>query len=174
MYQVSRQNVPKDNQHGAMYSYFNTSNTHHYVHHSNHVFSMVSSCYSQVVDITLVPLCCQIFVFCCAHADLIRKYLQESKWLKQREPKITTIVSTNCLSAGEALRSLDQKDIIKSDFILVSGDSVSNMKLAPALAAHRARREKDKNAIMTMVRMGITAHEQVTCDDDCSFGRQSS
>lgn len=37
------------------------------------------------------------------------------------------------------------------DFLLVSGDVVSNLSLEPALAKHRARREKDKNAIMTMV-----------------------
>lgn len=30
----------------------------------------------------------QIFVFCCAHADQIKKYLAESKWLKQRSPRI--------------------------------------------------------------------------------------
>ena len=37
------------------------------------------------------------------------------------------------------------------DFLLVSGDVVSNISLEPALAEHRARREKDRNAIMTMV-----------------------
>lgn len=37
------------------------------------------------------------------------------------------------------------------DFLLVSGDVVSNVSLDSALAAHRARREKDRNAIMTMV-----------------------
>jgi NDP-sugar pyrophosphorylase family protein len=61
------------------------------------------------------------------------------------------VVARNCLSAGEALRALDQKDIIKGDFVLLSADTVSNLDLAPALTAHRARREKDKNAIMTMV-----------------------
>jgi translation initiation factor eIF-2B subunit epsilon len=55
---------------------------------------------------------------------------------------------------GDALRHIDQKDVIKSDFILVYGDVVSNMDLGPALAAHRARRDKDKNAIMTMVGRG--------------------
>jgi hypothetical protein len=64
------------------------------------------------------------------------------------------VVARNCLSVGEALRALDQKDIIKGDFILVSGDTVANVDMAPALAAHRARREKDKNAIMTMVGWG--------------------
>ncbi|KIY94274.1 putative translation initiation factor eIF-2B subunit epsilon [Monoraphidium neglectum] len=96
----------------------------------------------------------EIYVFCCAHADQIKKYLADSKWLKQRSPRIITVVSRNCLSVGEALRALDQKDLIKGDFILVSGDTVANVDLAPALAAHRARREKDKNAIMTMVRWG--------------------
>jgi len=34
----------------------------------------------------------------------------------------------------------------------VTGDTVSNMDLRAAVKAHRARREKDKLAIMTMVR----------------------
>ena len=66
--------------------------------------------------------------------------------------RVHTIVSTNCSSAGEALRIIDQRDIIKSDFVLVSGDTVSNLSLAPVLEAHRERRASDKNAIMTMVR----------------------
>lgn len=93
----------------------------------------------------------EVFVFCCAHADQITKYLNDSKWSKQTSIKVTTIVSTNCLSVGEALRLLDQKDVIKHDFILVSGDTVSNMKLQPVLEEHKRRREKDKAAIMTMV-----------------------
>lgn len=185
---------------------------------------------------SLPPTPPQIFVFCCAHADQIKKYLADSKWTRQRSPRIVTVgrprggggsgapgeagpggigaglarpaaglaagrarakgrgtapccstprpprhatprhstppprhpaaapklqpppkppppqvVARNCLSAGEALRALDQKDIIKGDFLLVSGDTVANVDLGPALAAHRARRERDKNAIMTMV-----------------------
>ena len=38
-----------------------------------------------------------------------------------------------------------------SDFLLVSGDVVSNISMGPVLAEHRARREKNRNAIMTMV-----------------------
>jgi len=97
----------------------------------------------------------QTYVFCCAHADQIKKYLADSKWGGSggaRQMRVTTIVSTICASAGEALRIIDQRDIIKSDFVLVSGDTaVSNLNLAPALEAHRARRAADKNAIMTMV-----------------------
>lgn len=49
------------------------------------------------------------------------------------------------------MRDLDSKGIMSGDFIVVYGDVVSNLPLAEALATHRARRAKDKNAIMTMV-----------------------
>lgn len=49
------------------------------------------------------------------------------------------------------MRDLDARSLMTGDFIIVYGDVVSNMPLAPALAEHRARRAKDKNAIMTMV-----------------------
>ena len=49
------------------------------------------------------------------------------------------------------MRDLDSRDIITGDFLFVFGDVVSNIAIEPALVKHRARREKDKNAIMTMV-----------------------
>lgn len=49
------------------------------------------------------------------------------------------------------MRDLDNRDLITGDFLVISGDVVSNLNLEPALTKHRARREKDKNAIMTMV-----------------------
>jgi hypothetical protein len=35
---------------------------------------------------------------------------------------------------------------------VLAGDTVSNMDLGPALAAHKERADRDKDAIMTMVR----------------------
>ena len=52
---------------------------------------------------------------------------------------------------GDAMRDLDGKSLLTGDFLLVYSDIVSNLPLEAALAAHRARRIKDKNAIMTMV-----------------------
>ena len=49
------------------------------------------------------------------------------------------------------MRDLDSRSLLVGDFLLVYGDVVSNLPLEGALAAHRARRMKDKNAIMTMV-----------------------
>ena len=64
---------------------------------------------------------------------------------------IQVITSPECTSIGDALRDIDTKAIIQGDFILVSGDVVSNMNLSRALATHRERRKSDKNMIMTMV-----------------------
>jgi translation initiation factor eIF-2B subunit epsilon len=49
------------------------------------------------------------------------------------------------------MRDLDGKHLITGDFIVVSGDVISNLPIEGALAQHRARRALDKNAIMTMV-----------------------
>lgn len=40
---------------------------------------------------------------------------------------------------------------IHGDFVLVSGDTVSNMSLTRAIQEHKERRKKDSNAVMTMV-----------------------
>ena len=52
--------------------------------------------------------------------------LKKIKWCKALALgfAVHTIVSTACISAGEALRLIDQRHIVRSDFILVSGDTV--------------------------------------------------
>ena len=49
------------------------------------------------------------------------------------------------------MRDIDSRGLITGDFLLVSGDVVSNVSIQPAVAQHRGRREKEKDAIMTMV-----------------------
>lgn len=65
------------------------------------------------------------------------------------------------------MRNLDKRALMTGDFLLVSGDVVSNISLGSALARHRARREKDKNAILTMVLREAGAHHRTK-----SFGRR--
>ena len=67
--------------------------------------------------------------------------------------KITILIAAQCLSPGEALRLVDQKDVVKSDFILVTGDVVSSFDLKAAVATHKQRRAADRLAIMTLVRL---------------------
>lgn len=40
---------------------------------------------------------------------------------------------------------------VRGDFVLVSGDTVSNMSLKEVVKEHQERRKKDKLAVMTMV-----------------------
>ncbi|CAH3018109.1 unnamed protein product [Porites evermanni] len=94
----------------------------------------------------------EIFVFCCRHVDQIKKHLSQSKWTSSRGPcDVKTIVFEDCLSLGDALREIDRQSFLKNDFVLVSGDIVSNMKLDQVLKEHKDRRKKDKSSLMTMV-----------------------
>jgi translation initiation factor eIF-2B subunit epsilon len=93
-----------------------------------------------------------IFVYCGAHREQVKEYITKSKWAAASSPfsRLELIQSTSH-SIGDAMRDLDSRSLLTGDFILVYGDVVSNLPLESALAAHRARRAKDKNAIMTMV-----------------------
>ena len=62
-----------------------------------------------------------------------------------------TLLQSAATSVGDVMRDLDSRDLITGNFLLVSGDVVANLAIEPVLAKHRARREKDKNAIMTMI-----------------------
>jgi translation initiation factor eIF-2B subunit epsilon len=64
---------------------------------------------------------------------------------------VKVVQTPEVMSVGDALRELDARQLITNDFILTSGDLVSNIKLDKAIEAHRARKKTDKNAIMTMV-----------------------
>ncbi|KAI5076070.1 hypothetical protein GOP47_0008135 [Adiantum capillus-veneris] len=93
----------------------------------------------------------EVFVFCCAHAKQITNYLANSTWQTQPNFKVLPIESHDCVSVGEALRLIDQRNVVRGDFVLVSGDTVSNMSLKEVLQEHKERRKSDKLAVMTMV-----------------------
>ncbi|KAK9467784.1 nucleotide-diphospho-sugar transferase [Lipomyces arxii] len=94
----------------------------------------------------------EVIVVCCVHADQIRDYIAKSRWSGDSSPfTIETVLSPESVSVGDAMRDLDAKGLITSDFLLVSGDIVCNVPFDKVLAEHRQRRVKDKNAIMTMV-----------------------
>ena len=61
------------------------------------------------------------------------------------------MIKSSSRSIGDAMRDLDSRDVVNGDFLIVSGDVVSNLPLEAALAKHRERRATDKNAIMTML-----------------------
>jgi translation initiation factor eIF-2B subunit epsilon len=91
-------------------------------------------------------------VYCGAHREQVEDYIKDSKWSSKASPfsRLELIQSTSN-SIGDAMRDLDSRSLLVGDFLMVYGDVVSNLPLEAALTAHRARRLRDKNAIMTMV-----------------------
>ena len=83
----------------------------------------------------------EVFVFCRSHAAAIQSYLDSvetgSKWKRRKNVVVKTIVSDACTSFGEAMRFIETSDIIKSDFVLISGDVISNVKLEAVVKEHK-------------------------------------
>ncbi|CAH1760611.1 2664_t:CDS:10 [Entrophospora sp. SA101] len=87
----------------------------------------------------------EAYLFCREHAEKIRNYIEyASKWNRSYSPiKIFTIFTPEARSLGDVLREVDAKQLISSDFILISGDVVSNVHLEKVLKEaspfHRTR-----------------------------------
>ncbi|EAZ25040.1 hypothetical protein OsJ_08829 [Oryza sativa Japonica Group] len=95
----------------------------------------------------------ECFVFCCAHAQQVKEHLGKAGWTGKpaaREMTVTAVESHDAISAGDALRVMYGRGVIHGDFVLISGDTISNMNLKDALQEHKDRRKKDPLAVMTM------------------------
>ena len=109
----------------------------------------------------------EIFVFCCAHAEMIKTHLESSRWMKPLSPvKLRIIISEDCPSVGDALRDIDSQSLIQSDFVLVSGDLVANMELKEVIDKHKEIRKKDKLSVMTCVYKEAKPHHPTRSSED--------
>lgn len=89
--------------------------------------------------------------------DQLAAYLQRAGWAgaSRHAATVHVLPAPGCLTEGEALRFVEQKDIIKGDFVLVIGSLVGNADLRPALHAHLTRRSADRQAIMTLLLQSV-------------------
>ena len=109
----------------------------------------------------------EIFVFCCSHADMIKAHLEASRWMKPTSPvNLSIIISEDCPSVGDALREIDSRSLIRSDFVLVSGDLVANMELKEVIESHKERRKKDKMLVMTCVYKKANPNHRTRSNED--------
>lgn len=112
----------------------------------------------------------ELIVFCCSHAAQIKAYLDSSKWSRRKGLLLRVVVDTSCYSFGDAMRHLDTLDLIKRDFVLLSGDVVSNLRLEPIVKAHKARVAQDKQNMMTLIcKQASHAHRTRPLADDAVF-----
>ncbi|EAU88454.1 translation initiation factor eif-2b [Coprinopsis cinerea okayama7 len=95
----------------------------------------------------------EVFVLCRSHSGQVKKAIRESKWSKPGSGmKIVPVMTAKeTFSAGDAMRDIYTRGLVTSDFVLVSGDLVSNIRIDEVVKAHKERRRTNKDAIMTMV-----------------------
>ena len=98
----------------------------------------------------------EVFIYCGAHSEDIEHYIHESsRWSPGSDispfTSLEFIRVSDANSIGDFLRDLDKRSIISGDFVLVHGDLVSNIQLDGVLARHRARREANRDACMTVL-----------------------
>lgn len=51
--------------------------------------------------------------------------------------KVKVIINEDAMNVGDALRDLDDKQLISTDFVLVNGDLIANFDLKSCLETHR-------------------------------------
>ena len=118
----------------------------------------------------------ELFVFCSSHADKVREHVGRSRLLKRSACQWRVIVGKGVHSEGDALRHLDQLDVIKGDFVLMKGDIVTNMSLTAVLQQHRARAQRDKSMLMSLVLKQVNRTDNAAAggvrslDDDSMIG----
>eukprot|EP00033_Pygsuia_biforma_P003820 GCRY01004187.1.p1 GENE.GCRY01004187.1~~GCRY01004187.1.p1 ORF type:complete len:695 (-),score=84.61 GCRY01004187.1:23-2107(-) len=101
----------------------------------------------EFLDISCVE---EVYLFCTQHKNQVKEYLRDSRW---SESKMTVHVITgqNCLSLGDAMRQVENMNIIRSDFILISGGVISNVDLGPLIKDFKEKKKADKNTLMQTV-----------------------
>ena len=63
---------------------------------------------------------------------------RNSKWCRPTSPNVVHIITSDMYrSLGDVLRDVDAKSLVRSDFVLVYGDVVSNIDISQALQEHR-------------------------------------
>ena len=110
----------------------------------------------------------EIFVYCKAHADMIRQHIDKSHYSKSTCPaSIRVLSSDRPISVGDVLRDIYSRSLIQSDFVLVSGDVISNMDLRSVIQKHKERRRADKMTIMSVIyKQASPGHRTRSSEDD--------
>ncbi|KAF8797938.1 nucleotide-diphospho-sugar transferase [Phlegmacium glaucopus] len=131
-----------------------------FIHPTNkkiHTQCLLPICNAPLLDWTFESLALagvqEVFVICRSHAELVKIAIRESKWSKPGSGmKIVPIMTAKeTFSPGDAMRDIYTRGLVTSDFVLVMGDLVSNIRIDEVVRVHKERRKTNKDAIMTMV-----------------------
>ena len=95
----------------------------------------------------------EAYIFCACYGNQVKDYLEKSRWMRKdfRKMDVHVIMSENCLTLGDAMREIENKSVIKNDFVLLTGDIIFNFGLEEIIEMHKKRREEVKDAVMTLI-----------------------
>lgn len=123
----------------------------------------------------------EVFLLATWHVEKVREYLEKHHPLlfkpqssRSQGPSATSLSRISLIpvpearSVGDAMRELDARQVIKSDFVLVHGDSLGNLDIASVVRAHKERRRVDRNAIMTICAMSVAENSRARRHGDLS------
>ncbi|ETN43101.1 uncharacterized protein HMPREF1541_02259 [Cyphellophora europaea CBS 101466] len=116
----------------------------------------------------------EVYMYAGSHIDQVEAYIQASRWILDSSPfqNFIFLRDDTATCVGDVMRNLDSKHIFDkaADFLVVSGDVVCDYPMERALKKHRERRERNKDAIMTMLlREAPPGHDQYTSPDSSTF-----
>ncbi|XP_054276313.1 translation initiation factor eIF-2B subunit epsilon-like [Macrosteles quadrilineatus] len=104
----------------------------------------------------------EVILFCSSFADQVRDFVREDKWPGL---SVSVVVSEGCRTFGDVMRDLDAKALIRSDFILLTGNMVGNLQLLPILETHKRIQKVDKGSVMTLI-FKEHGHRSTATEDD--------
>uniref|UniRef100_A0A914XJR1 EIF2B subunit epsilon/gamma LbH domain-containing protein n=1 Tax=Plectus sambesii TaxID=2011161 RepID=A0A914XJR1_9BILA len=94
-----------------------------------------------------------------SHYAQVNSLLRDWSW---RFTSWTVIQCQNCMSLGDALREVDSRALISGDFLLVQAGTICSDSLQPQIDAHRARRKKNKDNVMTLIYSEVGEEDNAT------------
>lgn len=82
----------------------------------------------------------EIYLFCTTHSSQIKAHLNEGRLKNWRSQgcEVHFLYNFKCQSVGDAMREIDAKGLVRSNFILVTASAVlSHVKLSEYLDTHK-------------------------------------
>uniref|UniRef100_A0A673LK11 Translation initiation factor eIF2B subunit epsilon n=1 Tax=Sinocyclocheilus rhinocerous TaxID=307959 RepID=A0A673LK11_9TELE len=108
----------------------------------------------------------ETFVFCCWMSSKIKEHLQKSKWCRPTSPNVVHIITSDLYrSLGDVLRDVDAKALVRSDFLLVYGDVVSNIDISQALQEHNVTLDRAYIWNRVHIANDVKVKQSVICDN---------
>ncbi|XP_016392857.1 translation initiation factor eIF-2B subunit epsilon-like [Sinocyclocheilus rhinocerous] len=110
----------------------------------------------------------ETFVFCCWMSSKIKEHLQKSKWCRPTSPNVVHIITSDLYrSLGDVLRDVDAKALVRSDFLLVYGDVVSNIDISQALQEHKVHIANDVKVKQSVICDNVEVKHRVVLNEQC-------